>query len=100
MASSRFFIASLLLFVLALHLVESQKVEGPIGSKPSTVAPLDCGGACEIRCSKSSRPNLCKRACGTCCTRCGCVPAGTYGYDDSCLCYATMTTHGGVRKCP
>lgn len=61
---------------------------------------LDCGGACAIRCSKSSRPNLCKRACGTCCARCRCVPAGTHGNEDSCPCYATMTTHGGARKCP
>ena len=57
-------------------------------------------GTCSIRCSKSSRPNLCKRACGTCCGRCSCVPPGTNGNYDSCPCYSALTTHGGVRKCP
>jgi hypothetical protein len=60
----------------------------------------DCGGACKDRCSLSSRPHLCNRACGTCCARCKCVPKGTSGNLDTCPCYATMTTHGGRRKCP
>ena len=60
----------------------------------------DCGAACTARCQLSSRPNLCKRACGTCCARCSCVPPGTSGNRDVCPCYATMTTHGGKLKCP
>ncbi|KAB2628241.1 gibberellin-regulated protein 1-like [Pyrus ussuriensis x Pyrus communis] len=61
---------------------------------------LNCGGACSARCRLSSRPHLCKRACGTCCQRCSCVPPGTAGNLETCPCYATLTTHGGRRKCP
>ncbi|XP_047052834.1 cypmaclein-like [Lolium rigidum] len=64
------------------------------------VRGADCGGACSYRCSKSSRPNLCRRACNTCCRRCGCVPPGTAGNEDVCPCYAHMTTHNGRHKCP
>ncbi|XP_057973144.1 snakin-2-like [Malania oleifera] len=67
----------------------------------SLVGPsIDCGAACAARCRLSSRPNLCKRACGTCCTRCNCVPPGTSGNLDTCPCYANMKTHGNKRKCP
>ncbi|KAG2324312.1 hypothetical protein Bca52824_007040 [Brassica carinata] len=61
---------------------------------------IDCGSACIARCKLSSRPNLCHRACGTCCARCNCVPPSTYGNHDKCECYASLTTHGGRRKCP
>ncbi|KAI3863599.1 hypothetical protein MKX03_031650 [Papaver bracteatum] len=60
----------------------------------------DCGAACKVRCSLLSRQNLCKRACGTCCARCNCVPSGTSGNHDECACYAAHTTDGGKNKCP
>ncbi|WOG91463.1 hypothetical protein DCAR_0310712 [Daucus carota subsp. sativus] len=59
-----------------------------------------CQGKCAYRCHLSSRPNLCNRACGTCCARCNCVPPGTAGNEDVCPCYAHLTTHGGRHKCP
>uniref|UniRef100_A0A1D1ZGU7 Snakin-2 n=1 Tax=Anthurium amnicola TaxID=1678845 RepID=A0A1D1ZGU7_9ARAE len=62
---------------------------------------IDCGGKCAVRCSEHSRPNLCARACGTCCARCNCVPPGTSGNRELCgTCYANMTTHGNRTKCP
>ncbi|KAK6922144.1 Gibberellin regulated protein [Dillenia turbinata] len=62
---------------------------------------LDCGGLCKNRCSLHSRPNLCNRACGTCCFRCKCVPPGTSGNREACgSCYTDMTTHGNRTKCP
>ncbi|XP_048495783.1 gibberellin-regulated protein 1-like [Beta vulgaris subsp. vulgaris] len=61
---------------------------------------VDCGAACVARCRLSRRPNLCHRACGTCCARCGCVPPGTSGNQELCACYYNQTTHGGKRKCP
>ncbi|PIA40985.1 hypothetical protein AQUCO_02300038v1 [Aquilegia coerulea] len=64
------------------------------------VEGIDCGSACEHRCSKSSRHKMCIRACNTCCSRCDCVPPGTSGNEDVCPCYAKMTTHGGRHKCP
>ncbi|KAH9759071.1 Gibberellin-regulated protein 1 [Citrus sinensis] len=72
-----------------------QKIEGYWFAHDS-----DCDGACAARCQLSSRPRLCKRACGTCCARCDCVPPGTSGNYDACPCYANMTTHGGRHKCP
>ncbi|OIW00344.1 hypothetical protein TanjilG_27595 [Lupinus angustifolius] len=62
---------------------------------------IDCGGLCKSRCSVHSRPNLCNRACGTCCVRCKCVPPGTSGNRALCgTCYTDMTTHGNKTKCP
>ncbi|KAJ9677648.1 hypothetical protein PVL29_022566 [Vitis rotundifolia] len=62
---------------------------------------IDCGGLCKDRCSLHSRPNVCARACGTCCVRCKCVPPGTSGNRELCgKCYTDMTTHGNKTKCP
>ncbi|KAK9164454.1 hypothetical protein Syun_005356 [Stephania yunnanensis] len=80
------------------HLMESE-----IGAHRSLLMmqpPMDCGASCKVRCSLSSRPRLCNRACGTCCQRCQCVPPGTAGNYEYCPCYAKLTTHGGRRKCP
>ncbi|KAL8135681.1 gibberellin-regulated protein 1 [Apium graveolens] len=66
----------------------------------SLLEKIDCGAKCAERCKLSGRPNLCHRACGTCCERCSCVPPGTYGNYDVCPCYANLTTTGGKKKCP
>jgi hypothetical protein len=66
----------------------------------SQILLVDCASACAVRCQLSSRPNLCHRACGTCCARCNCVPPGTSGNYDVCPCYGNMTTHHGQHKCP
>ncbi|CDP01447.1 unnamed protein product [Coffea canephora] len=66
-----------------------------------TTRTLDCGQACAARCALASRQKLCKRACGTCCARCSCLPPGTFGSQKLfCPCYFSMTTHGGRRRCP
>ncbi|KAI4336782.1 hypothetical protein L6164_015264 [Bauhinia variegata] len=101
-------VAPLLISLLVLQLARSDTkviktvVEDSVPSpSPGPLPPnIDCDGACEGRCQLSSRPRLCKRACGTCCERCHCVPSGTSGHYDECPCYANMTTHGGRRKCP
>ncbi|XP_057747834.1 snakin-2-like [Arachis stenosperma] len=69
-------------------------------SLPPHRDPLLCRGACAARCRLSSRPNLCRRACGTCCQHYSYVPPGTAGNQEVCPCYASLTTHGGKRKCP
>ncbi|XP_050213329.1 gibberellin-regulated protein 11-like [Mercurialis annua] len=98
-------IFKILLFVIlplafVLHLAQSNPmfIKNMVQSPPPQ--KIDCDGACAARCQLSSRPNLCNRACGTCCARCGCVPPGTSGNYDVCPCYANMTTHGGRHKCP
>ncbi|XP_059631926.1 snakin-2 [Cornus florida] len=61
---------------------------------------ISCSYACARRCRKASRKNVCGRACKTCCTRCHCVPPGTYGNKNACPCYASLKTHGHKPKCP
>ncbi|CAL5396171.1 unnamed protein product [Camellia sinensis] len=76
-----------------------QKEEGRLTR--GVFGDADCGGLCKGRCSAHSRPNVCNRACGTCCVRCKCVPPGTSGNREMCgSCYTDMTTHGNKTKCP
>ncbi|KAH7432161.1 hypothetical protein KP509_07G011100 [Ceratopteris richardii] len=64
-------------------------------------SPLNCKAACKYRCSESSHPSGCKRACGTCCIRCNCVPPGTSGNQQACgVCYARQKGPDGNPKCP
>ncbi|XP_021284636.1 gibberellin-regulated protein 1-like [Herrania umbratica] len=100
MAMSKAFIASLLVSLLLIQLVEADQLVTDTGKETSPPEKIDCGGACAARCRLASRQNMCKRACGTCCARCNCVPPGTAGNQEMCPCYASLTTHGGRRKCP
>ncbi|CAL0323853.1 unnamed protein product [Lupinus luteus] len=102
MALSKLLVASILASLLLLHLVDAAQSEPQVHSQMhgSLLQQIDCNGACTARCRLSSRPRLCQRACGTCCRRCNCVPPGTAGNQKLCPCYASLTTHGGTRKCP
>ncbi|KAE8659855.1 Snakin-2 [Hibiscus syriacus] len=106
MAISKTLLASLLLSLLYFALLiqfdslTCLQVKNPVENSVISDGKIDCGKACAERCKLSSRPNLCKRACGTCCSRCSCVPPGTYNNYDACPCYRDMTTHGGRHKCP
>ncbi|MED6187329.1 hypothetical protein PIB30_075391 [Stylosanthes scabra] len=102
MALSKLLAASLIIVsFFLLHLTEAyQSVAPPQTIEASLNKQIDCNGACSYRCSKASRQRLCKRACGTCCKRCNCVPPGTSGNQQLCPCYYNQTTHGGRRKCP
>ncbi|GLT76294.1 hypothetical protein SLA2020_479640 [Shorea laevis] len=102
MAISKALVASLLVIaLLLLHLAEAdQKTSNENTVAANLSGKIDCGSACAGRCRLASRQHLCKRACGTCCARCNCVPPGTSGNQEVCPCYASLTTHGGRRKCP
>ncbi|KAM3291868.1 snakin-2 [Capsicum chacoense] len=104
MAISKALLGSLFLSLLLLEQVQSIQTDHVASNAISEAAysykKIDCGGKCSARCRLSSRPRLCKRACGTCCARCNCVPPGTSGNTQTCPCYANMTTHGNRRKCP
>ncbi|CAH9123128.1 unnamed protein product [Cuscuta epithymum] len=93
--------------------VKAPSVPPPTGKVPPTpaVTPTppfrpprnmaECGPPCLERCKLHSRPNVCQRACTTCCVRCKCVPPGQSGNKEMCgSCYTSMTTHGGRTKCP
>ncbi|XP_061355822.1 gibberellin-regulated protein 1-like isoform X2 [Gastrolobium bilobum] len=99
MALSKLLVSSLLASLLLFHLVEAYQ---PALAQPqgSVLKQIDCKGACAARCRLASRQNMCHRACGSCCRRCNCVPPGTAGNQEKCPCYASLTTHGGRRKCP
>ncbi|KAL4194594.1 hypothetical protein AMTRI_Chr05g60130 [Amborella trichopoda] len=88
-------LALLLLFEFGSALEPQAVTEGALPK-----GTMDCGKACTGRCRLSSRPHLCKRACGTCCARCSCVPSGTDGKAKMCPCYYNMKTHGNKPKCP
>ncbi|KAJ8567620.1 hypothetical protein K7X08_019828 [Anisodus acutangulus] len=102
MAFQKAFAVLLIASFLLVHFSNAQKVDysKPPAPAPQAPQPLDCIGACKYRCSKSSRPNLCNRACGSCCHRCHCVPPGTSGNYEACPCYFNLTTHNNTRKCP
>ncbi|XP_016462152.1 snakin-2-like [Nicotiana tabacum] len=105
MAFQKAFAALLIASFMLFHFTNAfQKVDYSEPSAPAPAPqvsqPLNCTGACEYRCSKSSRPNLCNRACGSCCHRCHCVPPGTSGNYEACPCYFNLTTHNNTRKCP
>ncbi|CAN6269742.1 unnamed protein product [Urochloa humidicola] len=102
-SSPALFACALLLLVLGVaagDTSQEHQVAWSPAPAPSPMNPVDCGSACVARCALSSRPNLCNRACGTCCARCHCVPPGTYGNHHACPCYAAITTRGGRPKCP
>ncbi|BFG17653.1 hypothetical protein CerSpe_039270 [Prunus speciosa] len=93
-------VSVLVVCLVVFNPVEADETANKNAAQSSLLDKLDCGGACTARCRLSSRPRLCKRACGTCCQRCSCVPPGTAGNLEVCPCYAALTTHGGKRKCP
>ncbi|CAO2833837.1 unnamed protein product [Amaranthus hypochondriacus] len=100
MAISKLLIATLVLSLFLLNVVQTrQEIIENSGPKRSLLG-INCGAACAARCRLSRRPNLCHRACGTCCARCLCVPPGTSGNQELCPCYYNQKTHGGKRKCP
>ncbi|CAK9177145.1 unnamed protein product [Ilex paraguariensis] len=71
-----------------------------MGHWSSWILGVDCSAACSGRCKETKRPNLCKRACESCCGKCNCVPPGTYGNYEACPCYYNLKTHNLIRKCP
>ncbi|KAM1133139.1 hypothetical protein ACFX19_043131 [Malus domestica] len=79
-------IAHVLVSLLVLHLAadSSETVATTFAANLPPHPKIACDGACAVRCSKSSRPNLCHRACGTCCSRCNCVPPDTFNDYNGC----------------
>ncbi|RWR77135.1 Gibberellin regulated protein [Cinnamomum micranthum f. kanehirae] len=62
--------------------------------------PKDCGGRCSYRCSATSHRKPCMFFCLKCCSKCLCVPPGTYGNKQTCPCYNNWKTKEGGPKCP
>ncbi|KAL8035729.1 hypothetical protein ABFX02_12G115800 [Erythranthe guttata] len=84
MAYRLLLLSALLLFSLAQVLSDIENGDEEValvvrGTNRRLLPYVDCGGVCKVRCSLHSRPNVCGRACATCCVRCKCVPPGTSG---------------------
>ncbi|KAK2660719.1 hypothetical protein Ddye_007252 [Dipteronia dyeriana] len=63
MAISKALIASLILSLLVLLLVEADQMVSTNAESSYNPSPkIDCGDACKTRCQSSSRPNLCVEA--------------------------------------
>nr|DAD32124.1 TPA_asm: hypothetical protein HUJ06_010975 [Nelumbo nucifera] len=65
----------------------------------SSVAEF-CRPKCRRRCSATSHKSACMWFCLMCCSKCKCVPPGTYGKKNACPCYSNMKTKEGKPKCP
>jgi len=73
----------------------------PAPPKGAPAPPVDCKAGCGERCKLHGRPNVCLRACGTCCAKCKCVPPGHSGNREVCgSCYTDWKTHNNQTKCP
>ncbi|XP_050365960.1 peamaclein [Argentina anserina] len=59
-----------------------------------------CDSKCGVRCSKAGYKERCLKYCGICCSKCNCVPSGTYGNKDECPCYRDLKNSKGNPKCP
>lgn len=70
------------------------------GAGPPTSQSPFCNAKCGVRCSAASRKDRCLEYCGICCSKCGCVPSGTYGNRDECPCYRDLKNSKGQAKCP
>ncbi|KAF9595181.1 hypothetical protein IFM89_037610 [Coptis chinensis] len=70
------------------------------GVTQGSLKPQDCGPRCSSRCSATQYKKPCLFFCNKCCTKCLCVPQGTYGNKQSCPCYNNWKTKRGGPKCP
>ncbi|RDX63597.1 hypothetical protein CR513_57954, partial [Mucuna pruriens] len=59
-----------------------------------------CSSKCANRCARAGMKDRCMRFCGICCSKCKCVPSGTYGNKHECPCYRDLKNSKGNPKCP
>ncbi|KAK4838391.1 hypothetical protein QYF36_022321 [Acer negundo] len=90
--SSFLLILSLLLLISFSHVTQAHI--------PGQLQPSDCKARCTYRCSVTSHKKACMFFCQKCCSKCLCVPPGTYGNKHLCPCYNNWKTKEGGPKCP
>ncbi|XP_043695757.1 protein RSI-1-like [Telopea speciosissima] len=96
MAGRQYNFQLLLLFVLLL--VALSNVAECYGR--AKLRSSDCKPRCTYRCSATSHKKPCMFFCLKCCSKCLCVPPGTYGNKQTCPCYNNWKTKEGGPKCP
>ncbi|KAL2499615.1 Gibberellin-regulated protein 8 [Abeliophyllum distichum] len=72
----------------------------PTPTPTPTPIPGSCDAMCKTRCAKAGIQKRCLNFCGICCSKCQCVPSGTYGNKSECPCYRDMVNSKGKPKCP
>ncbi|KAL5565831.1 hypothetical protein UlMin_028995 [Ulmus minor] len=70
------------------------------GATQGSLRPQECTPRCNNRCSATSHKKPCMFFCQKCCSKCLCVPPGTYGNKQVCPCYNNWKTKQGGPKCP
>ncbi|KAL5722791.1 Gibberellin-regulated protein 6 [Ranunculus cassubicifolius] len=98
MAMARF-LALMFLAMFAISMLQSTMVMAR--GNASRVQRYQCPSRCAGRCSKKDHDHeACMFFCQKCCTKCLCVPPGTYGNKAMCSCYNSWKTKQGGPKCP
>ncbi|CAK9181149.1 unnamed protein product [Ilex paraguariensis] len=87
----KLFFATMLLLALLL---------GTSFIESSMAKSVFCDRKCKARCKKAGVMDRCLTYCGICCSKCKCVPSGTYGNKHQCPCYRDMRNSKGKPKCP
>uniref|UniRef100_A0A7N2N5P9 Uncharacterized protein n=1 Tax=Quercus lobata TaxID=97700 RepID=A0A7N2N5P9_QUELO len=93
---------SLLLLVSLLLLITFSDIAEATKLRPSGTYLYSsyCKPKCTYRCSATSHKKPCMFFCLKCCSKCLCVPPGTYGNKQVCPCYNNWKTKEGGPKCP
>ncbi|XP_009619459.1 protein GAST1 [Nicotiana tabacum] len=80
--------------------LQTQRNYQMYGVSQGSLHPQDCLPKCTYRCSQTSFKKPCMFFCQKCCSKCLCVPPGTYGNKQTCPCYNNWKTKEGGPKCP
>ncbi|KAJ7964487.1 Gibberellin regulated protein [Quillaja saponaria] len=95
--SSILILLSLLLLITFSHVAEAY---GRASASARVRRSSECRPRCVKRCKDTSHKKPCMFFCVKCCTKCLCVPPGTYGNKETCSCYNNWKTQEGRPKCP
>ncbi|CAI9752890.1 unnamed protein product [Fraxinus pennsylvanica] len=95
-----FFTLFLLSLILSSSFTTLTAATPPPTEPAPTPTPGSCDALCKARCAKAGIQKRCLNFCGICCSKCNCVPSGTYGNKSECPCYRDMLNSKGKPKCP
>ncbi|KAG8384309.1 hypothetical protein BUALT_Bualt04G0104900 [Buddleja alternifolia] len=92
----------LVVILLLVTILTSSSFLGDAAAAAPSPSPVagSCSDMCKIRCAKAGIYKRCFNFCGICCSKCNCVPSGTYGNKSECPCYRDMLNSKGKPKCP
>ncbi|CAN0917969.1 unnamed protein product [Linum grandiflorum] len=94
---------TLLLMVIAYSFIQLSVADVNLSSSSPTQATDargPCDSKCEGRCARAGYKERCLNYCNICCSKCRCVPSGTYGNKHECPCYRDLKDNKGRPKCP